>query len=122
MHNRLCNLFSLSLSYHPLLPAFRREDHSPSTPIPSAAAKKPPTPATPTSSTTTMGVQTDNKDVGEAIDSKELRLQSKGELTDVNLDLVHAFDIDFHHAVLPARPDLLLLPSNLKPFAKVSSE
>ena len=40
-------------------------------------------------------------------------------MTDVNVDLVRALDIDFNHSTLPARPDLLLLPSDLKPFAKV---
>lgn len=46
-------------------------------------------------------------------------VQRKEELTDVNLDLVHAVDVDFRHAMLPSRPDILLLPSDLKPFAKV---
>ena len=56
----------------------------------------------------------------DSSDSKELHLTSREETTDVNFDLVHAFDVDFNHAVLPARPDLLLLPSDLKPFAKVN--
>lgn len=39
------------------------------------------------------------------------------EPTEVNLDIVHAFESQY--AVLPARPDILFLPSDLKPFAKV---
>ena len=42
------------------------------------------------------------------------------EPTEVNLDLVHAFESQY--AVLPVRPDILLLPSDLKPFAKVSQD
>ena len=56
----------------------------------------------------------------ETSQSKKQLLVSKEETTDINLDLVHAFDIDFNHVTMPARPDLLLLPSDLKPFAKVS--
>lgn len=36
---------------------------------------------------------------------------------EVTLDLVHT--LDYQYAMLPVRPDLLLLPSDLKPFAKV---
>ena len=36
---------------------------------------------------------------------------------EVNFDLIHAFDD--RHALLPVRPDVLFLPSDLKPFAKV---
>ena len=39
---------------------------------------------------------------------------------EVNLDLVHAFESQY--ALLPVRPDFLLLPSDLKPFAKVSQD
>ena len=39
------------------------------------------------------------------------------ESTEVNLDLIHG--LDYQNAMLPVRPDLLLLPSDLKPFAKV---
>ncbi len=37
--------------------------------------------------------------------------------TEVNLDLIHAFD--YRYVTLPVRPDLLFLPSDLKAFAKV---
>lgn len=37
---------------------------------------------------------------------------------EVNLDYVQAFEEQY--ACLPARPDILLLPSDLKPFIKVS--
>lgn len=36
---------------------------------------------------------------------------------DINMDVLQAFEKG--HALLPARPDILLLPSNLKPFVKV---
>ena len=42
------------------------------------------------------------------------------EPTEVNLDLVHAFESQY--ALLPVRPDILLLPSDLKPFAKVRQD
>ena len=38
----------------------------------------------------------------------------------MNLDLVHAFESQY--ALLPVRPDILLLPSDLKPFAKVRQD
>ena len=103
-------------SYHPLLPAFRREDHS---------TQATPTPTTPTStaankpSPSTIGTSANGASLGS--EANGILVQPREELTDVNLDLVHALDIDFHHAMLPARPDILLLPSDLKPFAKVLS-
>ena len=103
-------------SYHPLLPAFRREDHS---------TQATPTPTTPTStaankpSPSTTGTSVNGASLGS--EANGILVQPREELTDVNLDLVHALDIDFHHAMLPARPDILLLPSDLKPFAKVLS-
>ena len=39
------------------------------------------------------------------------------EACEVNLDYIHAFEEQ--QASLPARPDILLLPSDLKPFVKV---
>ena len=39
------------------------------------------------------------------------------EACDINLDYVQAFEEG--HASMPARPDILLLPSDLKPFVKV---
>ena len=39
------------------------------------------------------------------------------EPCEVNLDYIHAYEEG--HAVLPVRPDVLLLPSDLKPFVKV---
>ena len=42
------------------------------------------------------------------------------EPTEVNLDLMHAFESQY--ALLSVRPDILLLPSDLKPFAKVSQD
>ena len=39
------------------------------------------------------------------------------EACEVNLDYVQAFEEQ--HASLPARPDILLLPSDLRPFVKV---
>jgi DNA polymerase alpha subunit B len=39
------------------------------------------------------------------------------EACEVNLDYIQAFEEQ--HATLPVRPDLLLLPSDLKPFVKV---
>ena len=42
------------------------------------------------------------------------------EACEVNLDYIQAFEEQ--HATLPARPDVLLLPSDLKPFVKVHYE
>ena len=115
--------FISTCSYHPLLPAFRREDHS-NTPGP--ATQTTPTSNAPTttsgkaSPSTTRVVGANGTSSGGG-DASNILVQPKDELTDVNLDLVHALDIDFHHAMLPARPDILLLPSDLKPFAKVLS-
>lgn len=67
-----------------------------------------------------------------AFGKEELRSQPKSPQTngaatptsqqapsaEVNLDLMHMFD-EYEYACLPVRPDVLLLPSNLKPFAKV---
>ena len=39
------------------------------------------------------------------------------EACEVNLDYIHAFEEQ--QASLPARPDVLILPSDLKPFVKV---
>ena len=41
------------------------------------------------------------------------------EACEVNMDYIQAFEE--RRATLPTRPDLLLLPSDLKPFIKVSS-
>ena len=111
--------FTSTCSYHPLLPAFRREDHSN---IPGPATQTTPTTTTSgkASPSTTRAVGANGTSSGGS-DGRSILVQSKDELTDVNLDLVHALDIDFHHAMLPARPDILLLPSDLKPFAKVHS-
>ena len=76
-------------SYYPLMPAFQR-DSSNVKPLPHTPSTTIPQP--------TQG----------ALDS---------EVGEVNLDLIHMFD--HKYAVLPARPDLLVLPSSLKPFAKV---
>lgn len=60
-------------------------------------------PQTPTTPTSTAPQQTQG-----ALD----------ESAEVNLDLIHMFDRKY--AILPVRPDILILPSSLKPFAKVS--
>ena len=40
--------------------------------------------------------------------------------SEINMDYIQAFDE--RRATLPTRPDLLLLPSDLKPFIKVSEK
>ena len=108
----IINFFSPS--YHPLLPAFRREDHSTPTPTtPTSTSSKPSPSATMTTATANGGTSAATNETSNIL------VHPKEEPMDVNLDLVHALDIDFHHAMLPARPDILLLPSDLKPFAKV---
>ena len=82
-------------SYYPLLPAYRREDYSSKSKPPQSAS------ATPTTSVPDTPLQTSLAD----------------ETSEVNLDLIHMFD--YKHACMSVRPDLLLLPSDLKPFAKV---
>ena len=46
-------------------------------------------------------------------------METDEETTEVNMNLIDAFENG--HALLPLRPDLLLLPSDLKPFIKVCS-
>ncbi len=80
------NLFPpFPLSYYPLLPAFRRDDHSA-------------TASTPTS----------------AMDSQA---SVENELTELNMNFIDAFENG--HALMSVMPDILILPSDLKPFIKV---
>lgn len=78
--------------YYPLLPAFSKEE------IPSKDKIQTPT----------------GKEGAEAAATAQ-QLEEKAE---VNLDLIHMFD-KYGYAQLPVCPDILILPSNLKPFAKV---
>lgn len=78
-------------SYYPLLPAFAKEE-------PKTQPKAPHTPGAETTPTSHQCAPT-------------------GEQAAVNLDLLHMFEDEF--ACIPVRPDILILPSNLKPFAKV---
>ena len=55
--------------------------------------------------------------VTKATDIKSSSTPYLEHLPEVNLDLLLAYDEG--HALLPVKPDILVLPSDLKPFVKV---